>query len=334
MELDDSSTYLSKTVKLQDGNTLMMEVNEDSSDCKSPADKNNTFQLNDVIFLETDKDNQISDVFLTDTNDPLNDIKSGEKPLDIQIMLADSSDVMKFPNLILQEIPISVDSSVLIKKYKNDDVKLSDDFNTIDGVPFKHSTFFIDKDKDDECNRSIVQNLYSLPNLDDELLFLNLSDDNKLIKSKDCIITSISDDDNGILKQNYEKSVFKKSNSIKTTKKLKSILKIHNEKPNDEATLFLNNNVSNIITIDATIPNSTESNRTAILNNIIDSNKILFGQKDTEYTSPSVICNTRETQTNLPFLQWLTGVTEQLNQTMHFQFNGKPKPLIYQISLV
>ncbi|XP_077292167.1 uncharacterized protein C2orf42 homolog [Arctopsyche grandis] len=331
MELDDSSTYLSKTVKLEDGNTLMMEVHDDSSDCKSTADKSSTFQLNDVIFLEADKDNQISDVFLTDNSDPLNDIKSEKKPLDIQIMLADSSDVMKFPNLILQEIPISVDSSVLIKKYN--DVKLSDDFNTIDGVPFKHGTYYIDKDKDDDCNRSIVQNLYTLPNLDDELLFLNLTDDNKLIKSKDCIITSISNDDDGLLHENPDKSILKKCNSIKNAKKLKSILKIHNEKPNDEPALFLNNNVSNIITIDATIPNSSESNRAAILNNIIDSNKMLFGHKDTEYTLPSVICNTRENQTNLPFLQWLTGVTEQLNQTMHFQFNGKPKPLTYQIPL-
>lgn len=38
-----------------------------------------------------------------------------------------------------------------------------------------------------------------------------------------------------------------------------------------------------------------------------------------------------ENTTNFSFLQWLASVTERINQTMHFQFNGKPDPLVFHI---
>ena len=34
-----------------------------------------------------------------------------------------------------------------------------------------------------------------------------------------------------------------------------------------------------------------------------------------------------ETGVSLSFRQWLASVTERINQTMHFQFDGKPEPL-------
>ncbi|XP_076468816.1 uncharacterized protein C2orf42-like isoform X2 [Babylonia areolata] len=36
-----------------------------------------------------------------------------------------------------------------------------------------------------------------------------------------------------------------------------------------------------------------------------------------------------ESQVSLPFLQWLASVTERINQTMHYQFDGSPEPLVF-----
>lgn len=41
-----------------------------------------------------------------------------------------------------------------------------------------------------------------------------------------------------------------------------------------------------------------------------------------------------EKRTQMSFLQWLTSVTERINQTMHYQFNGKPEALIFHIPQV
>ncbi|KAK0090551.1 hypothetical protein PV325_011698 [Microctonus aethiopoides] len=53
-------------------------------------------------------------------------------------------------------------------------------------------------------------------------------------------------------------------------------------------------------------------------------------------TKPSIIkkqdniCkNLDESNTNLSFIKWLASVTERINQTMHFQFDGKPEPLVF-----
>ncbi|XP_035246679.1 uncharacterized protein C2orf42 homolog isoform X2 [Anguilla anguilla] len=38
-----------------------------------------------------------------------------------------------------------------------------------------------------------------------------------------------------------------------------------------------------------------------------------------------------ESHVSLPFRQWLASVTERIHQTMHFQFDGKPEPLVFHI---
>ncbi|KAF7403926.1 hypothetical protein HZH68_006720 [Vespula germanica] len=38
-----------------------------------------------------------------------------------------------------------------------------------------------------------------------------------------------------------------------------------------------------------------------------------------------------EANTSLPFIKWLASITERINQTMHFQFNGKPDPLVFHV---
>ncbi|XP_057177360.1 uncharacterized protein C2orf42 homolog isoform X2 [Triplophysa rosa] len=38
-----------------------------------------------------------------------------------------------------------------------------------------------------------------------------------------------------------------------------------------------------------------------------------------------------ETRVSLGFQQWLVSVTERIHQTMHFQFDGKPEPLVFHI---
>lgn len=38
-----------------------------------------------------------------------------------------------------------------------------------------------------------------------------------------------------------------------------------------------------------------------------------------------------ETNINLPFIKWLASITERINQTMHFQFDGKPDPLVFHV---
>lgn len=38
-----------------------------------------------------------------------------------------------------------------------------------------------------------------------------------------------------------------------------------------------------------------------------------------------------EANTNLSFFKWLASITERINQTMHFQFDGKPDPLVFHV---
>ncbi|XP_029678834.1 uncharacterized protein C2orf42 homolog isoform X2 [Formica exsecta] len=38
-----------------------------------------------------------------------------------------------------------------------------------------------------------------------------------------------------------------------------------------------------------------------------------------------------EVNTSLPFIKWLASITERINQTMHFQFDGKPDPLVFHV---
>ena len=41
--------------------------------------------------------------------------------------------------------------------------------------------------------------------------------------------------------------------------------------------------------------------------------------------------NLDESNTNLSFVKWLASITERINQTMHFQFDGKPDPLVFHV---
>ncbi|XP_014237686.1 uncharacterized protein C2orf42 homolog [Trichogramma pretiosum] len=41
--------------------------------------------------------------------------------------------------------------------------------------------------------------------------------------------------------------------------------------------------------------------------------------------------NIDETSTSLSFTSWLASITERINQTMHFQFSGKPDPLVFHV---
>ncbi|KAG8585564.1 hypothetical protein GDO81_005075 [Engystomops pustulosus] len=47
------------------------------------------------------------------------------------------------------------------------------------------------------------------------------------------------------------------------------------------------------------------------------------------FSAPNQILN--ENQVSLTFLDWLASVTERIHQTMHFQFDGKPEPLVFHI---
>ncbi|XP_053976070.1 uncharacterized protein C2orf42 [Hylaeus anthracinus] len=38
-----------------------------------------------------------------------------------------------------------------------------------------------------------------------------------------------------------------------------------------------------------------------------------------------------EANIHLPFIKWLASITERINQTMHFQFDGKPDPLVFHV---
>nr|CAD7462620.1 unnamed protein product [Timema tahoe] len=41
-----------------------------------------------------------------------------------------------------------------------------------------------------------------------------------------------------------------------------------------------------------------------------------------------------ESEVSVTFLQWLASVTERINQSMHFQFDGKPDPLVFHVPQV
>ena len=90
--------------------------------------------------------------------------------------------------------------------------------------------------------------------------------------------------------------------------------------------------ISNIITAE-NYPNSF------VFNEILpDTDKLdvpnSFNVQDQNNTYNLHSVDTQQYKTNLPFLHWLSSVTEQINQIMHFQFNGTAKSLSYQIPQV
>jgi hypothetical protein len=51
-------------------------------------------------------------------------------------------------------------------------------------------------------------------------------------------------------------------------------------------------------------------------------------------SNPHVLDQPDESKTNQSFHQWLASVTERINETMHFQFPGKPDPLVFHVPQV
>ncbi|XP_065140169.1 uncharacterized protein C2orf42 homolog isoform X2 [Paramisgurnus dabryanus] len=51
----------------------------------------------------------------------------------------------------------------------------------------------------------------------------------------------------------------------------------------------------------------------------------------TGFKNPGSSQSVDETHVSLGFQQWLVSVTERIHQTMHFQFDGKPDPLVFHI---
>nr|CAD7596797.1 unnamed protein product [Timema genevievae] len=54
-------------------------------------------------------------------------------------------------------------------------------------------------------------------------------------------------------------------------------------------------------------------------------------QVTTEWTVSEPL---NESEVSVTFLQWLASVTERINQSMHFQFDGKPDPLVFHVPQV
>ncbi|XP_058803645.1 uncharacterized protein C2orf42 isoform X2 [Phymastichus coffea] len=53
--------------------------------------------------------------------------------------------------------------------------------------------------------------------------------------------------------------------------------------------------------------------------------------QSTKTKYPTACENIDESNTNLSFIRWLSSITERINQTMHFQFDGKPEPLVFHV---
>lgn len=76
-------------------------------------------------------------------------------------------------------------------------------------------------------------------------------------------------------------------------------------------------------------------------NNIVSSREIGCSTSNRKGSAPKILQPRKqiteitdhidETTTSFSFIQWLASVTERINQTMHFQFDGKPDPLVFHI---
>ncbi|XP_011505254.1 PREDICTED: uncharacterized protein C2orf42 homolog isoform X2 [Ceratosolen solmsi marchali] len=71
------------------------------------------------------------------------------------------------------------------------------------------------------------------------------------------------------------------------------------------------------------------------LSPIINLNSIESRKSKTKTNSmkkyPNTCENVDESNTSLSFIRWLSSITERINQTMHFQFDGKPEPLVFHV---
>ncbi|OXU25333.1 hypothetical protein TSAR_000436 [Trichomalopsis sarcophagae] len=65
--------------------------------------------------------------------------------------------------------------------------------------------------------------------------------------------------------------------------------------------------------------------------NSIEPRKTKIKNSQTTKKYPNTCENVDESNANLSFIRWLSSITERINQTMHFQFDGKPEPLVFHI---
>ncbi|CAL7944359.1 unnamed protein product [Xylocopa violacea] len=138
-------------------------------------------------------------------------------------------------------------------------------------------------------------------------------------------------DTNSILDVNNMKLI--DTNSVSNTSSVKII---------DKNTLaqYDTGSISNIESSNIQLPISTKRKRdekptstnTTSLNNLssIEPRKAKTKlQIVKKYQNPCEDLN--EANINLPFIKWLASITERINQTMHFQFDGKPDPLVFHV---
>lgn len=307
MDWDNAFSELSTSVKFSNQNASLSEIQPQSLVSKPKLEKKSTYQLNDVILVETDKNSSISDV--CDALFAENGNIKNEKPIDIQIMLAESSDLESSDN----KYPAGVDTYSLLSKIKSKDF-IKSRLSSLD--PSRKQALLNKYDNLRKLADSDNFDARIFSSVDNELLFLNLS------KSGEYYVTTESNEeeilgstDSNLIKTEKEtrknkiSSIFDKSNSLLKVQSISNIITTEN---------YPNSFIINEILPDTDKLDIVNSFNVQDQNNILNLNSV----------------NTQQYKTNLPFLHWLSSVTEQINQTMHFQFNGTAKSLSYQIPQV
>ncbi|XP_058633542.1 uncharacterized protein C2orf42 homolog isoform X2 [Onychostoma macrolepis] len=99
------------------------------------------------------------------------------------------------------------------------------------------------------------------------------------------------------------------------------------EKLASEFSAFLNYNINGLQErADATTLSIPDSQQHIEPSSSHRSKRLKFVESSTGSSQP-----VDETHVSLGFQQWLASVTERIHQTMHFQFDGKPEPLVFHI---
>ncbi|GFV41161.1 uncharacterized protein C2orf42 homolog [Trichonephila clavipes] len=73
------------------------------------------------------------------------------------------------------------------------------------------------------------------------------------------------------------------------------------------------------------------------LNFLFNGNNLIKSSKkgnNAETKKKNLIMDTSDTAASISFEEWLASVTERINETMHYQFNGSPEPLIFHVPQV
>ncbi|XP_074103880.1 uncharacterized protein C2orf42 isoform X2 [Cotesia typhae] len=103
----------------------------------------------------------------------------------------------------------------------------------------------------------------------------------------------------------------------------------------------LDNESSDLGTISSVISDSydekiVQSNKASQLNvKRARTNHLVIKRRNNQYKkNENYHENVNESNVNVSFIKWLSSVTERINQTMHFQFDGKPEPLVFHVPQV